>query len=137
MGLTLCVSDIMDKEFERISADSTINRAIQLLMKKGLIGLLVVDENGELVGVLSEKECLKVLVHQTYHEMPSGKIKDFMNSDMLTVSSDMSVDQLTEMFLGNSVRRVPVIDSGKLVGQVTRRDLLRSMHLKLYPSQRN
>ncbi len=135
MASELLVADLMDKKFNKSRESDSINKAIRVLMKKGLIGLLVVDDNDNLVGRLSEKECLDVFVHQTYHALPAGKVKDHMSKIDLTVPSTMTAKEVADVFLENKSRRLPVVDSGKLVGQITRRDLLRGLHLHLFPQK--
>ena len=127
------VSDFMDKKFTKIRADDSVNTAINLLIKKGLIGALVVDDQGELVGKLSEKECLKVFVHQTYHTLPATKVKDHMSQIEKSIESTMTAREASDLFHELKCRRLPVVDSGNLVGQITRRDLLRGLHLHLFP----
>ena len=71
MTAQLLVADFMDKQFDTIHENDSINIAISLLMKDRLIGLLVVDDHGNLVGTLSEKNCLEIFVNQIYHTLPS------------------------------------------------------------------
>lgn len=132
MKLSNQISELMDKEFDRVNENDSLASAIEILMKKGLIGLPVTSDDGKLTGVLSEKECLKLLVHQVYHEMPSGKIKDFMKTDVRTISSDMTIEELCDLYRDNPDRRYPVVDSGELVGQVTRWYLLKTLHEALF-----
>ncbi|MBU2511586.1 CBS domain-containing protein [bacterium] len=133
MASELLVADLMDKKFNTVKESDTINKVIRTLMKKGLIGLLVVDDEGNLVGRLSEKECLDVFVHQTYHALPAGKVKDHMSKIEFTVPSTMTAKEVADVFLENNIRRLPVVDSEKLVGQITRRDLVRGLHLHFFP----
>jgi predicted transcriptional regulator len=126
------VADFMDKKFFKIKAEDSVNNAIRLLIKKGLIGLLVLDDQDRLVGRLSEKECLRVFVNQTYHTLPAGSVKDHMSKIEKTVESSMTASNVADVFLEHNYRRLPVVDSEKLVGQITRRDLLRGLHRHLF-----
>ncbi len=132
MSTDLQVKDLMDKKFEKINEKDSINKVISKLMKKGLTGILVINDVGELVGRLSEKECLAVCVHQIYHALPVGVVKDHMSKIELSVPSSMSVSKVAEVFLNYNYRRIPVLDAGKLVGQITRRDLIRGLHLYFF-----
>ncbi len=133
MATDILVNDLMDKVFDTIKENDSINKAIAKLLKKGLTGLLVLNDQKELVGRISEKECLAVYVNQTYHALPVGKVKDHMSSIDLSVPSSMPASEVADAFLGYSHRRIPVLDSGKLVGQITRRDLIRGLHLHFFP----
>ena len=135
MSNQLLVSDFMDKQFDIIRENDSINEAISLLMKDRLIGLLVVNDQGNLVGTLSEKNCLEIYVHQTYHTLPSSKVKEHMNEIKLTVHSSMPAEEVADIVLEHKIRRLPVVDDGQLVGQVTRRDLLRGIHYHLFPPE--
>lgn len=129
------VKDYMDEKFITINENDTINKAIRILMKHGLIGLLVVDDQGTLVGKLSEKDCLHVFVHQTYHTLPAGKVKDHMKAVERTIPSSMTARELADIFLNSKTRRLAVVDQNKLVGQITRRDLTRGLHLHFFPDK--
>ena len=125
MASTPTVQEIMDKTFVTFTPDMDVYKAINLLLEKRLTGAAVVDEKKRVVGVLSEKDCLRTLVHDAYNRLPSGQVKDFMTSPVLHVSPEMDIFSVSSVFLKQSFRRLLVIKHGELVGQITRRDLLR------------
>ncbi|MBN2429408.1 MAG: CBS domain-containing protein [Deltaproteobacteria bacterium] len=128
------VADYMDKNFMTFSPDLSINKAMNILVKKRLIAALVVDEQGLPQGLLAENDCLKVLLNQTYYnsQEPEDMVKNYMQKVPDSIPSTMTILEAADIFLKNRFRRLPVIDSGKLVGQITRRDLLRAMHKELF-----
>lgn len=127
MAKMYTVSDFMDRQYTTLQPDTPLHRAIDVLLDKGLIGAMVVDENGKLVGVLSEKDCLKILLQDAFHLSPDATVSHYMHQPEQTIPSSTGVVEAAQMFLANTYRRMPVVDRGRLVGQITRRDLLRGM----------
>jgi len=100
--------------------------AIETLINRGISGAPVVDEKGHLVGVLSEKDCLKVLMEMGMHELPAGLVEEFMTKEVVTVEQDKTIMDVVWLFRNSTFRRFPVVDGKKLVGLITRRDVLRA-----------
>lgn len=126
-------SEFMTRERELVTVhpETSAYDAIVLLLKHQISGMPVVDAEGHLVGILSEKDCLKTLVDAKYHDLPTASVKDLMSDTPQVVSPDTDILQVAEIFLNNRFRRLPVVDDGELVGQISRRDVLRSMeHLR-------
>jgi CBS domain-containing protein len=121
------VADFMDKVFETVKPNTRMGDAVQILLKKQLTGICVVDDERNLVGILSEKDCLKTLVHDAFHRVPDETVDRFMHGSPKTVGSTMGILGAAQIFLDFNFRRLPVVDNGKLVGQITRRDIVRGM----------
>jgi CBS domain-containing protein len=120
------VRDFMDTSFITLTPEMDVYRAIDIMLKGGITGAAVVDNKERLVGVLSEKDCLSTMVQGAYSSLPSGKVSDFMSSDPETIHADLDVFSVADMFLNRTYRRLLVVDEEKkLIGQITRRDLLR------------
>lgn len=119
------VEEFMDKTFVTFTPEMDVYKAINILLEKGLTGAAVIDEKKRVVGILSEKDCLRTLVYDAYSNLPKGQVKDFMTSPVLHVSPEMDIVSVASIFLKQSFRRLLVIRHGELVGQITRRDLLR------------
>ena len=108
--------------------DMDILDAINELVEKKISGASVVDEQGNLVGILSERDCMKVALDASYHGELGGRVAEFMTRDVRTVQSDMSIVDLAELFYSNPLRRYAVFDDeNRLVGQISRRDVLRAL----------
>jgi CBS domain-containing protein len=88
-------------------------------------GAPVVDDAGRLVGMLTEKDCMRLLTMGDRAEAPSGSVADYMTTDITTVTPDMDVYFAAGLFLNEAFRRLPVVEGGRLVGAITRFDLLR------------
>ena len=121
----LIAGDIMARNEATLSPDSDIYDAVQQLLTNKLTGAPVVDEQGVLLGMLSERDCLKVLVGGVFEGLPSGNVKDYMTSPAESVGPTASLSDLVHLFLTRSFRKLPVVDEqGKVIGQVSRRDTL-------------
>ena len=127
MPSSLAVRDLMETTYVTLTPDMAITEAASILMEQKVTGAPVVDEEGHVLGLLSEKQCLSSLLTGAYDRMPSGIVKDFMMQDFVSVPPDMGLFELAELFVKEVIRRFMVIEDGKLVGQITRRDLLRGI----------
>lgn len=130
------VADYMDKVFTTFSPDTPMKEALNILIKKKLLAALVVEKGDALIGIFSEKDCLKILMHKAYDQRPWGLVKDYMHEAPKAIPSAMPATEAAELLVAHTSRRFPVVDNGKLVGQITRRDLLRGMHTTLFGKQK-
>ena len=125
MNVTPIVRDYMDKSFVTFTPDMDVYKAIEIMLDSKITGAAVLDEKEQLVGVISEKDCLRTLVQDAYSTLPSGKVSEFMTKDVITIKPDLDIFTVAEKFLEYKFRRLLVVEDDKLVGQITRRDLLR------------
>lgn len=121
------ISAYMATKLVTLAPDMEINRAMLVLLDNRFSGAPVVNSMGELVGVLSKKDCFKTAMHASYHEMPGGQVADYMSTNVETLDADMDLFRAAEAFLKSSFRRFPVLREGRLVGQISRADLLRGL----------
>jgi CBS domain-containing protein len=126
------VRSYMDRETHALSVDDDILAAVGRLIDEGVTGAPVVDEQGNVAGVLSEYDCLRLLAEGSGGERASGSVRDFMSTEFTAVPSTMDVYYVAGMFLADPAhRRFVVIDGGRLVGVVTRKDILRAVRTGL------
>ena len=85
------------------------------------------DEHGNLIGMLTEKDCMKVALHAGYHEEYGGKVSEYMSPSVKTIDADMSIVDVAKEFLADPHRRYPVVVDNRLVGQISRHDVLRAL----------
>jgi CBS domain-containing protein len=121
------VKDYMSRTIVTFKPNQSVLDAVHTLVEHRIAGAPVVDETGNLVGMLSELDCLKVVLQAGYHGDYGGPVRDFMTSDVQTVNAEMSIVDLAEKFLKTRLRRFPVTDRNRLVGQISRRDVLRAL----------
>ncbi len=119
------IREYMDTHFITVKPDMHVYDAVDLLLDKKLTSVSVVDEKGKLVGILSEKDCLHTLVHSIYEGTPGKNVSEYMTKDVVTISPETDVFSTAALFLKSTFRRLLILEDEKLVGQVTRRDLLR------------
>ena len=122
------VREFMDRHVQTISPESSIMDAVDFLLEKRVTGALVSNAAGELVGILSELDCLRLLTHgDDQQQLPKGKVKDFMTPVVKTIPPDMDIYYCAGLFMKVPYRRFPVVEDGRLVGAITRFDLLRAV----------
>lgn len=119
------VRDYMDKVVPTVSPETDILEAVDFLLERHVTGAPVVDGTGSVVGMLTEKDCLRLLSTGMEADVPRGRVRDFMTKEVSSATSDMNIYFVAGMFLKANYRRLPVIDKGKLVGAITRFDVLR------------
>jgi len=122
--------EIMTRKLVTIAPDRPIFEAMRTLLRNRISGAPVVDADGDLVGILSELDCLKVLANGEFYDddhSEEGTVQDYMTAVTQTVGPDVDVYTLAQYFLDHAVRRIPVVDDGALLGQISRRDVLRTI----------
>ncbi len=122
------VGEFMTTSVISVTSEMNIYQAIMFLVEHRISGAPVTDpdDRRELVGIISEKDCLLLLANGAYYGVPSGKVRDYMSRKVLTVEPARDVFAVADIFLKNNYRRLPVVENDKLVGIVTRGDVLRA-----------
>lgn len=123
------VTDYMTQDVITFHPDQSIADAMDTFLELRISGAPVVDNDGKIIGILSEIDCLKIMVDEAYHNLPHGRINvaKYMSSNVATISMTADVLDVAARFLRTHFRRFPVVDhNGKLVGQVSRRDILKA-----------
>jgi CBS domain-containing protein len=116
--------DIMVTKLVTLSPHMDVFEAIGLLLRHRISGAPVVDADGKLLGVFTEKSSLSVLVEAAYEQLPTTEVYAFMIPDPVTITEDTDLLSIAQLFLNCGARRLPVLRDEKLVGQVSRRDVL-------------
>ena len=141
------VSQIMTKDVKSLALEMNAKEALDILFKMRISGLPVMDEQGKLVGVFTEKDILKSILPTylenvgkfIYAENPKGikskvaglakiKIKDIMRKDVVTVNEDTTLCEVARVMLTQKIRRMPVLNKeGKVSGIVAREDVVKAL----------
>ena len=110
--------------------EQSIYEVIDSMLKNKISGGPVVNDQNELVGIISEQDCLKELIDTSYHNLllSEAKVKNYMTSNVHTIDGNMDVLEAANEFLQRNYRRFPVMENGKLIGQISRRDILKAAH---------
>ena len=121
------VRDYMDTVVHTLRPDISIHEAVAFLLDKGVTGAPVIDDATRVVGIITAKDCLRLLAIGDGEGLPDGMVADFMTRNVTTVSPNMNIYFVAGMFLRDVVRRFPVVENGRLVGGITRFDILRAI----------
>ncbi len=122
----LIVSDIMTRRLILFNPDQSIHEVMKTFIKHRISGGPVVSKAGELVGIISEADCMKEISESRYFNMPilDKSVRHFMTQKVDTIESSMNVFDAAAKFSKSSRRRYPVLEKGSLVGQVSRKDIV-------------
>lgn len=146
----MIAKNVMNKNVVSIRPDDTLKDAVILMVKHSVSGLPVIDENKNIIGIISQSDVLRhgkkpfileavdLLEIFLYEQTPTDyeeelkialnmKIKDVMTKDIIVVSEDTSVGKIAHLMIENEINRVPVIREGKLVGIIGREDIIKAI----------
>jgi predicted transcriptional regulator len=124
------VKDCMHQTVVALRPETDITEAIEILLDKDCPGAPVIDENKQLVGILTEKDCLRVLSNYAVYSIKGGTVGDYMSEPRAHVHPDMDLFGAANRFLATNFATLPVLQDGELVGCLSRNDMLRGI-LKL------
>jgi CBS domain-containing protein len=124
---TCYVKDFMSAAVVTFKPEMEIMEAVRILVEKGISGAPVVDHFGNLVGMLTEHDCIKVALNAGYYGDLGGKVTEFMHPHVETIDVDASILDVAEKFIHNEYRRYPVVDESRLAGQISRHDVLKAL----------
>jgi len=122
------VRDYMAGRLVTFKPDMDVLDALHELVKYRIAGAPVVDDHGVLIGMLSELDCLKIALNAGYYGDSGGPVSEYMTPDVETIDAEMSIIDLAQKFLQCGFRRFPVLRNNRLVGQISRRDVLRALN---------
>lgn len=105
--------------------DMEVLEAVRILVEKRISGAPVIDHIGNLVGMLTERDCMKIALGAGYHGERGGKVSGFMRPEVETVELNTPAIEIAERFIKSKFRRFPVLDNGTVIGMISRRDVLR------------
>jgi len=121
------VKDYMSANLVTLSPSTSILDAARQLVENRISGAPVLDQQGNLVGLLSEKDCMRIALYAGYHSEAAGTVSEYMHKDVKTVDAERNIVDVAMMFIEDDYRRYPVMKDGRLVGQISRRDVLKAL----------
>ncbi|MEX0962925.1 MAG: CBS domain-containing protein [Pseudohongiellaceae bacterium] len=127
MSKTVKVRDYMATEPVTLRPETEIIRAVHTLLEHDIASAPVVDEGGRLIGLLTERDCIRVVLNAGYHSEYGGQVADYMSRDVATIEAEESIVNAAKLFCGQRFHRYPVMENGRLVGHLSRRDILRAL----------
>ena len=120
----LTAGAIMTSNMVTVRPDASIEEAIELLMRDQISGLPVIDDDGRLVGVITEFALLAVAYDK---RVKNHTVSQHMTREVITVEADAPLSRIADLCIVHRVRRVPVMENGRMVGLIARRDVLRAL----------
>jgi predicted transcriptional regulator len=120
----LTARDIMTEDVVTISPEASIHDAIEILLLQEFSGLPVTDKAGQLVGILTEFALLATAYDPQIKNQP---VAMHMTTELITASSEDTISEVADLCIVHRIRRVPVLEEGRLVGLIARRDVLKAI----------
>lgn len=123
------ITNYMTRKLITFQPDADIWDALQTIVKNKISGAPVIDKEGKLVGMLSEVDCIRVILEGPYNNQPGGhgQVKDYMNHGVSTIEVSTTLMEAAFSFAHSKYKRFPVLDKGTLVGQISRSDVLKAI----------
>lgn len=118
--------DIMTSPVRTINKNMEINKANELLLRYGHNGFIVIDNNKDVVGILSRRDIDKAL----HHNMKNSLVKDFMSTNIVSIDENTEFNKIEDLMINKNIGRFPVLKDGNLIGIVTRTDILKTLYSK-------
>ncbi len=124
---SMIVRDYMVEKLITLDPETDVLQAAHTLIKNQISGAPVVDNTGRLVGILTERDVLSLAVQAYYHGTLGGIVKDHMADQPQSVGPDDSVLDVAQSFINGRFHRYPVVEDGRLVGVISRSDVMRAL----------
>ena len=126
--MSIKVSDYMTRNLITFKPNQPVMEVIESLVKHKISGGPVVNEKNELLGMISEGDCIKQLNESRYYNMPinDAKVEKFMIRDVDTIDGNLNIFDAANKFLKTKRRRFPILENGKLVGQISQKDVMKA-----------
>jgi|TARA_B100000315_G_scaffold241164_1_gene261761 CBS-domain-containing membrane protein len=127
MSTAAKVRDYMATRLVALSPETEILRAVNILLKHDIASAPVVDEAQNLVDILIERDCIRVALNAGYHSEYGGQVSDYMSKDVQTIAAEDCIVDAVKAFFGQRFHRYPVMEDGRLVGYLSRRDVMHAL----------
>tara|TARA_B100001093_G_scaffold209234_1_gene200976 strand:+ start:135 stop:602 length:468 start_codon:yes stop_codon:yes gene_type:complete len=126
---TLSVGDVMTKNLVVFSPEDSIFEVMRKFIRHKISGGPVVNKRGAIIGVISEADLMKEISDSRYFNMPiiDKTVRHFMNKNVQTIQSSFSIFEAASLFHKTSRRRFPVVENSNLVGQISRKDIVKAV----------
>lgn len=127
------VKDYMSTNLITFKPNQKVYSVVEAIIKNKISGGPVINDKKELVGIISEGDCLKQLSENRYYNMPLEEdiVENRMVKNVETIDGNMDIFDAATKFLNSKIRRFPIVEGGKLIGQISQKDILKAaLHLK-------
>ncbi|EAR10508.1 CBS domain-containing protein [Reinekea blandensis] len=123
----LTVADCMVPARLTVTPDTTIPQAVEKMLNAKLIGAPVVDENQRVVGYISEQDCLRYMISDSYYDDQRELVRDVMKHEVLFAEPSMSIVDMAQLMCGNKPKKYPVCENGRLIGVINRTHVITAL----------
>lgn len=123
----LCVSDFMSTNVVKFSPQDNVISAVEKLNRHGVHGGPVVNDNDEVVGFISEQDCIAPLLQASYHCELTATVADLMRTEVITVTPELGLVELAQRLSANKPKIYPVVRLGKLIGTISRNEVVQAL----------
>lgn len=127
MSDSLHVRHHMNTNVITLKPEQAVREVIDIFNRNHVFGAPVVDDLGNLVGVFSGTDCIRCTLKAKYDRGWNATVGDLMSRDVRTVEADYSILYVAEMFIDDVYRRYPVVEDNRVIGQISRFDILRAV----------
>jgi CBS domain-containing protein len=124
MDTGIKIGDLMTRNFIHVTPETDLKECAKTMVKKR-VGSLLIQEDNELKGILTEKDIIWVIVKKSSHELKNIKAKDLMRRKVTTIKPGADITDAMQKFKKKKIRRLPVVERKKLIGLITANDILR------------
>lgn len=123
---SIAVADYMSRKLVTFTPEQTLLEVMETFMRYRITGAPVVDENGKLIGIISDSDCMKQISEGRYFNMPIGDmiVARYMSTEVMTIQGDTTIFDAATRFHRTRHRRFPVVENGFLIGQISRKDVM-------------
>ncbi len=124
---SIFVTDYMNNNPSAVSIETNVRDAVELMLKHKITGVPVIDTDKKLVGYLSEQDCIEEMLNDAFYCEEPAAVSKVMQTELLTVTPTTSIVELAQTIIKNRPKNYPVIDDGKLVGLISRSQVLQAL----------
>jgi CBS domain-containing protein len=132
---TKTAKQAMSRGLVTLRPEMDVLEALRILIEQRLSGAPVTDQVGNLVGILTERDCMQIALGAGYYSEDGGHVASFMSPDVVTVDANTPVTEVAERFASSNFRRLPVMEQGRLIGIISRRDVLKQLEVAWQPDR--
>ena len=129
IGTQILVSDYMTTNLITFKAEDSLDHVIAQLITHKISGGPVVNDKNELIGIISEGDCIKYISDSIYYNMPMDRtntVEKNMVSEVETIDKNMNIFDAATKFISSKRRRFPIVENAKLIGQISQKDILKA-----------
>lgn len=124
---SILVKDYMDFDPHAVTEQTNVRDVISKLITQGIPGAPVIDDKEQVVGFVSEQDCIAEMLNDAFYCEEPGLVTSVMRPTVITVSPQTSIVEVAQCMLKDKHKNYPVIDNGKLVGMISRSRILKAL----------